>query len=70
MTDYTVNDFNPHTHKGCDAFDRPEDADLFRISIHTPIKGVTLSPGLPINNSSYFNPHTHKGCDDNINCFR
>ena len=34
--------FNPHTHKGCDRDERGY-CDKWRISIHTPIKGVTGS---------------------------
>ena len=38
----TVDDFNPHTHKGCDAASFDSEV-MYMISIHTPIKGVTCS---------------------------
>ena len=54
--------FNPHTHEGCD------DAAFlkrlrFRVSIHTPTKGVTLRATIYSNVYYSFNPHTHEGCD-------
>ena len=36
----TTRSFNPHTHEGCDVLGNlPKSA--FRVSIHTPTKGVT-----------------------------
>ena len=55
--------FNPHTREGCDPGAVDDDDLLRRISIHTPVKGVTFyadrgRPGIP-----HFNPHTREGCD-------
>ena len=35
-------DFNPHTREGCDRRPRPRRRHRAEISIHTPVKGVTL----------------------------
>ena len=36
---------------------------VFLISIHTPVKGVTLRMTISSNLFRYFNPHTREGCD-------
>ena len=54
--------FNPHTHTGCDAYD-DGDAVIFKVSIHTPIQGVTSGGSVNIDWGDGFNPHTHTGCD-------
>ncbi len=41
QTQYPGRHFNPHTREGCDADQRLEPPEVRRISIHTPVKGVT-----------------------------
>ena len=54
--------FNPHTHTGCD-----QTPLLFgiaqKVSIHTPIQGVTCCDIISHLVYLRFNPHTHTGCD-------
>ena len=54
--------FNPHTREGCDRTSTLiVDSNL--ISIHTPVKGVTIRHGGGIYSHYDFNPHTREGCD-------
>ncbi len=39
--------FNPHTHTGCDRKCYDKETVYIRVSIHTPIQGVTWVTGLP-----------------------
>ena len=55
--------FNPHTREGCDAGRAPDGRHRRAISIHTPVKGVTLPSGSRSPAPVYFNPHTREGCD-------
>ena len=48
--------FNPHTHEGCDA-DNDTDFLRYKVSIHTPTKGVT-SPILAVNKLRAVSIHT------------
>ena len=42
---------------------RGSDARNRGISIHTPVKGVTLDPIVVAGGDPDFNPHTREGCD-------
>ena len=63
---WTINhlfsNFNPHSHKGSDV---PYDLSIVfdGISIHTPTRGVTISPWIHNRTGRNFNPHSHKGSD-------
>jgi len=54
--------FNPHTREGCDLKDQLI-LVLMGISIHTPVKGVTVRRVRVLSGGSDFNPHTREGCD-------
>ena len=57
--------FNPHTHEGCDS-GKSQIEKFWRVSIHTPTKGVTEKSMTILNFIISFNPHTHEGCDLNL----
>ena len=54
--------FNPHTREGCD-IEQGLERCMMRISIHTPVKGVTSLEGKSRDEIIHFNPHTREGCD-------
>ena len=55
--------FNPHSHEGSDRSGTVEKKYIWKISIHTPMKGVTKSNASTLNPWNYFNPHSHEGSD-------
>jgi len=54
--------FNPHTREGCD-LEFFFILSNFAISIHTPVKGVTITLVNHDASIDNFNPHTREGCD-------
>ena len=54
--------FNPHTHTGCDVSSAALNYEQ-KVSIHTPIQGVTRCSCCGASSTRCFNPHTHTGCD-------
>ena len=58
----SITNFNPHSREGSD-FSDFHNHPVFPISIHTPAKGVTLTPFPLLSISGYFNPHSREGSD-------
>ena len=59
----TKYNFNPHSREGSDFLNRIFGFLCNRISIHTPVKGVTLPRSVFGTLYLYFNPHSREGSD-------
>ena len=52
--------FNPHTHAGCDDFERDTYVPVSIVSIHTPTQGVTQARASMLNAEQFQSTHPRR----------